>query len=201
VSAIKKPDPAADWRLAEKILEEEADKLATMSDEEFDQAMATLPDPPNVLGVDGIMARAGHRAGDKTDGQVATALEVALHPDNTDGAAKATQPASSNVRPLRPKRPNVFAWLAAAAVGAMALVIVLNRPPETVGHGRDADGGVVTPGDRAAKLRDEGLAACSRQLWEACEKRLDDAKQLDPDGEKEPRIVEARKAIARARRP
>jgi hypothetical protein len=191
VSATKKPDPAADWRLAEKILEEEADKLATMSDEEFDRTMATLPDPPNVLGVDEIMARARRRPGDKASDLVAS---------NADGVAKAAQPTSSNVKPLRPKKTSVFVWLAAAAVGALALLIVLNRPPESVAHGRDAGEGVVTPGERAAKLRDEGLAACSSQLWETCEKRLDDAKTLDPEGEKEPPVVEARKAIARARR-
>jgi hypothetical protein len=104
-------------------------------------------------------------------------------------------------RPLQACLDGKSVWLAAAAVGGLALVLVLNRPPETVGHGRDGGGGIVTPGERAAKLRDEGLAACSSQLWEACEKRLDDAKQLDPEGEKDPRVVEARKAIVRARRP
>jgi hypothetical protein len=193
VSAIKKPDPPADWRLAEKILEEEADKLATMSDEEFDRAMATLPDPPNVLGVEEMMARSGRGAREKDAGPAAT---------KSDGAAKTAPPAPSSVRPLRPKRPNLIVWLAAAAVGAFAVgVVVLNQPPVTVGHGRDAGGGSTTPHERATELRDEGLAACGNQLWDTCEKRLDDAKAIDPDGEKDPRVIEARKALARGRHP
>ncbi len=101
-----------------------------------------------------------------------------------------------------PKRPNIIVWLAAATVGAFAVgVVVLNQPPVTVAHGRDAGGGSTTPHERAAALRDEGLAACGNQLWDTCEQKLNDAKELDPNGENEPRVVEARKTIARARHP
>ena len=47
--------------------------------------------------------------------------------------------------------------------------------------------------ERAAVLREEGLAACRARSWAICLRKLDDAKALDPAGDGEARVVQARK--------
>jgi hypothetical protein len=195
VKKADKPDPARAWMYAEKLFaDEEIERIGKLSDQDLLEEMrAEGKDPGRVPSAEDLMAGALTRSRAPKEHNPASAER---RMGDANGAAK------TKVVALRPKKTSVFVWLAAAAVGAMVLgVVVMNRPPTTVAHGFDAGGGVATPHERAAKLRDEGLAACSSQLWDTCEKRLDDAKQLDPDGENERRIVEARKAIERARHP
>jgi DNA-directed RNA polymerase specialized sigma24 family protein len=47
---------------------------------------------------------------------------------------------------------------------------------------------------RAHKLRADGLFQCELQHWSECIKDLDDAKSLDPAGDSDPRVQEARAA-------
>ena len=190
-----KPEPARAWMYAEKLLaDEEIERIGKLSDHDLVEEMrAEGKDPARVPSAEDLMAGALARSRAKAD---------VARPSPPRRPVDGGEDPKTQVRPLRSKKPNIIAWLAAAAIGAMVLgVIVMNRPPTTVAHGLDAGGGVATPQERAANLRDEGLAACRSQVWDTCEKRLDDAKQLDPDGENDPRVVEARKAVARARHP
>jgi DNA-directed RNA polymerase specialized sigma24 family protein len=52
---------------------------------------------------------------------------------------------------------------------------------------------IVTPQERAAGLRHEGLDACEKKLWEECLERLDLAAKIDPAGDVEPEVQEARR--------
>lgn len=48
------------------------------------------------------------------------------------------------------------------------------------------------PAATAPELRARGLAQCERRKYEVCVKLLDRAKELDPGGESDPRVVKAR---------
>jgi hypothetical protein len=52
-----------------------------------------------------------------------------------------------------------------------------------------------TPQQTAATLRAEALAACGNQDFEGCEALLDEAAQMDPEGEHAKSVVQAREAI------
>jgi DNA-directed RNA polymerase specialized sigma24 family protein len=49
--------------------------------------------------------------------------------------------------------------------------------------------------DRAGELREKAFAACMKDDWSTCEKGLDEAKKLDPDGERDGRVQAARDDI------
>lgn len=53
----------------------------------------------------------------------------------------------------------------------------------------------------AKMRRDEAFSACTNGLYSRCADLLDQAEQLDPAGESEPRVVEARAKIAAAQHP
>lgn len=53
-----------------------------------------------------------------------------------------------------------------------------------------------TPRQRALALREAALEACDDREFLRCERALDDARALDPDGEAEPAIEDARRKIA-----
>ncbi len=57
-----------------------------------------------------------------------------------------------------------------------------------------------TPQEKAASIRVEALAACNSQDWSDCEEKLDEAEQIDPDGESTKVVVKARAAIDAWRR-
>lgn len=48
----------------------------------------------------------------------------------------------------------------------------------------------------AETLREEAFEACGRGHWQVCEHKLDEAKGLDEDGERDPDVQRARKLIA-----
>ena len=52
---------------------------------------------------------------------------------------------------------------------------------------------IVTQQERAAELRDEGIEACESREWEECLARLDRAAKIDPAGDDEPEVQEARR--------
>ncbi len=45
MSAPDKPDPVKAWLLAERLLDEEGDRMAALSDEDFDREMDAMPGP------------------------------------------------------------------------------------------------------------------------------------------------------------
>jgi hypothetical protein len=59
MSAPDKPDLDRSWSAAEKVLAEEEDRLATLSDEEFEREMRSAPDPARVPTAGELLAGAG----------------------------------------------------------------------------------------------------------------------------------------------
>jgi hypothetical protein len=68
----------------------------------------------------------------------------------------------------------------------------LVKPPDTWSLGRPSPS---TPQQKAAILRTEALAACGNQDFEGREALLDEAAQMDPEGEHAKSVVQAREAI------
>jgi hypothetical protein len=81
-------------------------------------------------------------------------------------------------------------WSVYAGIAAVACIVLflLFR-----GDGKDD---IVTspykPPRTAEKLREQGLYRCSKQFYRLCLEELDEAKKLDPEGDKAPEIVKAR---------
>jgi hypothetical protein len=175
VSTSDKPDTARGWQFVEKLLaDDDIERFDRATDEEVAQQMRAqgvqvtrVPDP------EALIARVADRASNRRKADAEHA-----HP---------------SVRPL--PRIRLVAWLAAAAVGAMAAVLIVNtrRTPPDLSPPPQRE--------RAADLRREAFAACEQAIWTLCEKKLDDAKGLDSNGEADPRVQEARLQIDRAWHP
>jgi|CZKU01.1.fsa_nt_gi hypothetical protein len=95
------------------------------------------------------------------------------------------------VVPLRPRRVRWQSWLAVASLGVLGVFVVkMGQGPDRVG---------AAPPDPHG-LRVEGVRACIDRKWDLCEQRLDAARALDPAGDSDPTIEEARREIAEARK-
>jgi pimeloyl-ACP methyl ester carboxylesterase len=108
-------------------------------------------------------------------------------------------------------RTRWVAWLAAAAFGALVVSFVAVNFSGTMARFRPVpigpdEGGLAPPPDalareRVATLREQGFAACAQGSFGECQQKLDDAMRLDPAGEADPRVVQARKDVAVHERP
>jgi hypothetical protein len=166
-----KPDLARGWLYAEKLVDKEADRLATMSDEDFEREMDALP-----------------------EGDVAAMAEAPAAP--TGGGSGSSSKHVAEVVPMRGggrKARTAIRWialLAAAAVCVLVVHVVTSPPPATVGTGN--------PRLRAETLRGQALAACEKASWAACERDLDEARAIDPAGDADPRVQATRAAALAA---
>jgi hypothetical protein len=183
VSESDKPDLARAWLRAEKLVDEEADRLARMSDEDFEREMSALPEPERLPTVEELLARATTRAAKRRWG------------GNQASGAKVT------ALPVQPRRPQWAALLGAAAIGGLVVAVVmqvmhLRETPVAQPRPHDDGGSQIepTPRERAAKLREEAIAACRERRWAECENRLDEAKRLDLPGDADPRVQAAHQA-------
>jgi hypothetical protein len=182
MSAPEKPDTAAGWRNVEKLLAEKEDAaekkwLETASDEEIERRMdeagvkvSRAPSPEELI------ARAKERAARGADA----------------GSNRGADDASGAKVKALPRRQNVARWATGLALAAGAAVVIARQ----FGPG---DSTHPPPPERATRLRDDAFAECAAKRWTTCESKLDEAKALDADGERDPRVIEARKAIAAAR--
>jgi hypothetical protein len=107
------------------------------------------------------------------------------------------------VAALRP-RPQWNLWLVAASFAAMAVASVValrSTPTDPDVAGGEGPQPTASPSAlaRAETLRGEAERACAQQLWGACAQRLDHAKALDPEGERQERVRRWRAAIAEHR--
>ncbi|MGO9834865.1 MAG: hypothetical protein ACLP1X_11660 [Polyangiaceae bacterium] len=173
------PDHARGWMFIEKLLrEEDLARLDKTSDEEVNRQMrAAGIEPEHTPTADELIARALERAGKR---------KVAA-------------------LPVQPKRSTWSVWLVAAAMGAVAIALVVEKKEvvawfhhEPVQIGPDLEGEKPrppTPQERAAALRQEAFGACGDRLWAKCERKLDEAKQLDPAGENDLQVQGARNAV------
>jgi hypothetical protein len=94
-------------------------------------------------------------------------------------------------RPRRGTPPWIVWTTVVAAAAVVALVFRARTDSDRVASPRPP------PEQLAARARATGLVECDRQDYEACERDLDEARDLDPEGEDAPRIRDARAAIAR----
>jgi len=88
----------------------------------------------------------------------------------------------------RPRRTWWVAGAAAAAavVTALSIPTVVTSPLPTKPR---------SPAQDAAALRREALAACDAQRYRECAERLDEARALDPEGEKAPEVRAVRRLL------
>jgi hypothetical protein len=78
--------------------------------------------------------------------------------------------------------------LAAVLAGLLGVLVVVGR----MSPSRDVVDTAPRPPPRANELRKEAFAACDAQRWEECLQKLDEARKMDPDGEREARVQEYR---------
>jgi hypothetical protein len=90
--------------------------------------------------------------------------------------------------------------LAAAAAAVVAVGIQqARRGPEAISP--EPSSQPDSPAKRAGRLRDEAFQACQARDWDTCGAKLDSARDLDPAGESDPRVVAARTLLANPTAP
>jgi hypothetical protein len=176
VSPEEKPPARVTWRTIEKVADKaERDRLEALSEDEIDRE----------LGAAGI-----------EPGDAAEIVKRAVERDRKKRAdARPTTGSKAGLR--RPMRSAIGWVIAAAAIAAgVAVAVALKGRSE----GDDAAGGDRTILERrAVQLRADAYSACEEKRWAQCESNLDQARGIDHAGEADPRVKEARKAIAQAR--
>jgi hypothetical protein len=179
MSAPGKTDLAQDWRVALKVRDEELDRLAHLSDEDFERVMAELPEPSRT-------PMLGELAG---DAQSAPRMHERVH------AVDAFEERSS-VSPVLWLLAAAFALVLGAGIAERSAVIAFFKgpipaPEPTQAPKRDES----TPAERAEVVRAEARGACLNADWFACGEKLNAARRLDPDGESTPGVQQMRKQI------
>jgi hypothetical protein len=117
-----------------------------------------------------------------------TAAPAASPPAAPDAPQAPVQPLAPVV-PIRARKAWTTWVLAAAALAVVGIGIKAAIPPPPVFS-------PPPPKEEAAWLRNEAQLDCDAERWKPCQRRLDDAAQVDPSGEGEARVVKMRAAIA-----
>jgi hypothetical protein len=199
VSAPDKLDTARGWMFIESLLaKDEAERIEKLSDAELAAEMRREgDDPARAPSGEELLARVAARAARRSAEQPFVARAVPSVP----------------ARPLKPppaahQKPSRLAWLLAAALVLGALLIVVVKAPAIVAYFQGLQIGPdnerippPTPHELAEKLRDDAMGHCAQASWSTCKEKLDEAAKLDPAGESEPRVVQAREAIDATARP
>jgi hypothetical protein len=175
-------DHEAGARFMEKLLAEDPAKLDVATDEQ----------------VDAMMAAEGIEVGSPESAEAALARGEKRARDRQ---ARAAAPARDKAREASKRSAGRRAWAAGALVTAAAAAVVAVEVSQSVqgpgaAIGPDHPGPGVTPEAQAKWLRTDALAACAVGDFDKCRTKLDEARGLDPAGESDPKVVEARKAIA-----
>jgi hypothetical protein len=180
-----KIDPVLAWKHVERLLRD--DHVAQgddPGDEEIERQMrAAGIRPKRIPSADEIMAHAARRARERGLEGIVPLRVVPM--------------------PAPAKRHTWAVWLVAAAIGAGIVAFVVERPVVVAWfhHGTEPIGPdpdwrpLPTPEERAAALRKEAFTACGDDYWALCESKLDEAQKLDPGGESDTRVQEARTAV------
>ncbi len=181
------------WRALEKIADEVAsgekadaialEKVAALDDEALDRALREAGIDPAAAANVGLEALRTAPAGDVTE------------PPSPVGAKEPPSPADAKEPPARAgakraRSARPLLWLAAAALFSLLVVFVwVQGQPEHVSRPPPPSR------EEAADLRDEAFGLCAQGRWAECEARLDDARDLDPAGEADPRVRAARQSV------
>ena len=172
-----KPRSGISWRTIEKVAgRAERERIKALSEQEIDEELRKAGIDPN---------------------EASRLVERAIEEERSNRAVPAAVPtprrASAKVVSLRRWAP---VWLGAAAAAAALLIALARNEPENVASGRDA-GTAGIP--RAVFLRLQAYSACDEQRWTACSAGLNEAARIDPEGETDPKVIAARRAIREAR--
>jgi hypothetical protein len=179
----RSPDQA--WKTLEKMsVDDEVDRVLGLSDAELDAELAA----------GGVDPKRVRERGNELGEQLAqrSAEKAKAQTETTNGRAAApTGPQGESVRPAggTDARPKVVPfrrarWVAlmAAALGGGAVVVMTGVP------------GVTTSTlERAHQLRASATKACAVSQWRECLDALNQAKELDPDGDQTDVVREERR--------
>jgi hypothetical protein len=190
MSTLDRPDPAEAWLIAERLLADgELERLDAMSD---DQVMAEL------------------RAEGRDESWIPSAESVVAGAEKhlaRQAEQRAADAEPRTVSMIRVTGPSRTVWLAAAAAALLvvggaafverdAIVAWLQGPPPPLPIEPDHElPAPPSARELAQKARDEAEKACAEGLWGRCNTRLNQARDLDPAGETEPRVVGLRQSI------
>jgi hypothetical protein len=191
VTTPEKPDPARGWIFVENLLaEDEHERIEKLSDEEL-AAELRADGFTRVPSAEELMAKAARRAA-----------------AGGSKEAKAPPPAQAALRP-RPASIRRTVLLIAAVLGAFLFIVFVYKNRAAIeayfkGEPIRPDDQWLpwkpspTPQERAAQMRQDAFAACAQEMYETCGRKLDEARELDPAGEADPRVVAARQDIEAA---
>jgi hypothetical protein len=101
-------------------------------------------------------------------------------------------PPAEKPKSKMPVSVRTMTWLALAAGVALAIGVLTPRP-DVVSTGRPS-----TPRERAAMMREDAYGACAHGRWVACDALLNAARELDPAGDEDPRVLAARTSVSSA---
>jgi hypothetical protein len=217
VSTDDKPLSAGAARfLLDQLADDEAKRIEGLTDDELRAEIAQEGGRPwEPSSTEALLERVKARAA-KGPGVVMAAVAtdaegsapVARREPSSDaraGQAAVEQPAATVV-PLAPRRRAVRTLLLLAATLALAVAAIAAvedarrartpRPKEPPIVPDVPSAHVMAPAEIADRVRDEAIDKCLGEEWEACGEKLDEAKRIDPGGESQPRVVEARAKIA-----
>jgi hypothetical protein len=176
-------------RTPEEILDALDDEEA---DDEMDRVLAMSGDERRrEIEAAGADVDALHDRADKAHGEIGNA---------------AFAPAGRPLRAVRPRREARIVLLLAAAFGALVVTGIERRELVALFEHKPAPikpelqepqkpPKPPTPQERAEALRNEAFDSCGEWLWAECDRKLDEAKQLDPGGESDLRVQGARKEV------
>jgi hypothetical protein len=192
MSVPTKRTTAQVWEALEGSDEVELARIAALDDEALDRELKEAGIDPRVaaqVGKDVLQAAA-------PDAHVPAAATSRPRGVDHIGGPVATRRTSP-----RQTTPWV-AWLAAAAVVVLVLTAFAKRReiqawfgPAHIEKDREEAPREPSPQELASKLREDAYSSCERWRWAECERRLDEAKQLDPAGESDLRVQGARQAV------
>jgi hypothetical protein len=139
------------------------------------------------------------RAAGFAEGAADALLDAALA--RAPAAAPREKPPAVPAAP-RGWRPSPALAVLAAAIVAVAVYAFFRRREEPIAPDRwSPPSESLARAKQAAELRRQALGDCDEGRWVACEQELDGARTLDPAGESDPQVQDARKRIDTAKHP
>jgi hypothetical protein len=196
MSTHRKIDPDAGGAYLMKLLaEEEAERLDSLTDEEFlAERKAKARDGWPTPSAEELIAKVKTRAAEPARSGARPALR------KDERVAFAADPVAP-VERLAPRRRRTFVTLLAAAI-LLGVFVVAAKGPAIVAllrgdqeHEKISPEPPATPQEVAAKLRHDAIGQCEQGAWGSCKDKLDEARRLDPAGESDPAVQRLRTAI------
>lgn len=163
-----KPDPARGWQFVEKPLAVDREQRDRANDKIERQMTTEKLDAERVPSAEELLAKAEERAAKRPDGVVGGATVRAI---------------------ARVRSAPWWLWLALAALCGLAVFAVVRRPATPALKGAPALA-------RASELRQAAFRDCGAKEWKRCWKGLDEARDLDQEGDLSPLVVRARARAA-----